>query len=144
MKKLFTYMVLAAVPFCASAANDKCAPNLTKQDMCIFAKKLADEFQKELPIKVSDNILLTEVKTENTRVIITGAMNVTSYQFERNLNNNHTNIDKVKDILRSNAKESVCLNKQLTSFINLGGVIQYEYVFSDGKLLDVTAVTSCK
>ncbi|HBE9081432.1 hypothetical protein [Serratia fonticola] len=144
MKKLFTYMVLAAVPFCASAANDKCAPNLTKQDMCIFAKKLADEFQKELPIKVSDNILLTEVKTENTRVIITGAMKVTSYQFERNLNNNHTNIDKVKDILRSNAKESVCLNKQLTSFINLGGVIQYEYVFSDGKLLDVTAVTSCK
>lgn len=144
MRKTLIYMALSIFPLCASADINKCTPNLTKQDMCIFAKKLADEFQKELPIKISDNISLTEVKTENTRVIITGEMKVTSYQFERNLNNNHTNIDKVKDILRSNAKESTCLSKQLTSFINLGGIIQYEYVFSDGKLLDIIAVTSCK
>lgn len=143
MKKALIYITLSAISFYASADN-KCTPNLTKQDMCIFAKKLADELQKELPIKNTDNLSLTEVKTENTRVIITGSMKVTSYDFERSFNSNYTNIDKVKDILRSSAKESVCLNKQLTSFINLGGVIQYEYVFSDGKLLDVTAVTSCK
>ncbi len=136
--------MLATMPFFASADNDKCTPNRTKQDMCIFAKKLADGLQKELPIKNSDNLSLTDVKTENTRVIITGSMKGTSFDFERNFNNNHTNIDKVKDVLRSNAKESVCLNKHLASFINLGGVIQYEYVFSDGKLLDVIAVTSCR
>lgn len=143
MKKTLLYIALSLVPWYASADN-KCTPNLTKQDMCIFAKKLADELQKELPIKNSDNLSLTEVKTENTRVIITGAMKIASYEFERSFNNNYTNIDKVKELLRSNAKESACLNRQLKSFINLGGVIQYEYVFSDGKLLDVIAVTSCK
>lgn len=144
MKKLFTYMVLAAVPFCASAANDKCAPNLTKQDMCLYAKKISDKLQKELPIKNSENLSLTEVKTENTRVIITGKIKSTSYDIERTYNNNFVNIDKAKEILRGNTKKITCIDKYLTSFINLGGVIQYEYVLSDGKLFDIVAVTSCR
>jgi hypothetical protein len=137
-------MVLAAFPFCASAANDKCTPNLTKQDMCLYAKKIADELQKELPVKNSENLSLTEVKTENTRVIITGKMNSSSYDLEQVYKSNFANIDKAKGILRSNAKQAVCLDKYLSSFINLGGSIQYEYILSDGKLFDMVAVTSCK
>jgi hypothetical protein len=126
------------------AIADECTPNLTKQDMCIYAKKIAGELQKELPIKNSENLYITEVKTENTRVIITGEMKNTRNALEKAYNNNYANIEKAKGILRSNAKQAVCLDKYLTSFIDLGGVIQYEYAFSDGKLFDIVAVTSCK
>lgn len=112
--------------------------------MCIYAKKIAGELQKELPIKNSENLYITEVKTENTRVIITGEMKNTRNALDKAYNNNYANIEKAKGILRSNAKQAVCLDKYLTSFINLGGVIQYEYAFSDGKLFDIVAVTSCK
>ena len=110
----------------------------------MYAKKISDKLQKELPIKNSENLSLTEVKTENTRVIITGKIKSTSYDIERTYNNNFVNIDKAKEILRGNTKKITCIDKYLTSFINLGGVIQYEYVLSDGKLFDIVAVTSCR
>lgn len=144
MRKTLIYMALSIFPLCASADNNKCTPNTTNQDMCIFAKKLADEVQKELPIKNSDDLYLTEVKTDKTRVIITAKMKYSSNELKNTLKIKGNNIDAAKASLRTNAENSVCSNKQLSAFINLGGIMQYEYVFNDGKLLDIVAVTSCK
>lgn len=124
--------------------SNTCTPNLIKEDMCIQAKKLAGNVQKELPIKSGDNLYITNVKADNTRVIITAEMKYNRNALEHAYQNNDSDIDKAKKILSYNAENSVCQNKILMSFINLGGVIQYEYVFNDGNLFNIVAVSSCK
>ncbi|WP_261246187.1 hypothetical protein [Serratia fonticola] len=142
MKKTLLYIALSVAPFYASADN-KCTPNLTKQDMCIFAKKLADEVKKELPIKNSDSLNLIEVKADNTRVILTGELKETRLSLENTYKIKGISIEEGEQMLRINSKKIACSSKPLASFINLGGVVQYEYVFSDGRLFDIVAITSC-
>lgn len=144
MKKTLICIGLALIPFYTTAANDKCKSNISNEDMCANAKQIAKLWKSALPISEDDRVNVTDVKAENNRVILTTQLKITRRTLENTYKNNDVSLAEGTNSLRAGAKDIVCTNETLTAFVNLGGVMQHEYVFSDGSLLDIVAITSCK
>ncbi|WP_273831142.1 hypothetical protein [Serratia bockelmannii] len=143
MKNNSIIIMLMLAPFCSLAANN-CTPNLTGQDMCTVANEIVNATNKYIPIKYDDNMNIVNAKAENTRVILTTQMNYNRIDLEKEYGNSEERIEESKTFSRRYAREKVCSNRSSKAFVNLGGVIQYEYFFNDGKLFDIVTVTSCK
>ncbi|MGQ6630770.1 hypothetical protein ACUNDV_23885 [Serratia sp. IR-2025] len=135
----------AAILLCASFAHaDKCMPNLVKEDMCKVATKLAMEGKNSIPTKISENMQITDIKSENVRLILTASLSYNLSSLEEAYHHNEENIEQAKNYMRKYAKNNACNKKPTRSFINLGGQIEYDYVFNDGSIYDVVTVTSCE
>lgn len=112
--------------------------------MCAVAKDIANITKEYIPIKFDSRMNVTDARAENTRVILTTQMDYNRFELEREYGNNDEKIEESKNFSRRYARSKVCSNRSSKAFVNLGGVVQYEYFFSDGKLFDIVTVTSCK
>lgn len=144
MKKILICLGLALIPFYAAAVTDQCRSNIENEDMCVHAKQIAKQIKKGRPIESDDLVNIIDVKSEGKRIIVTTEMNTTRDSLENTYKRKGVSLVDGTTMLRANATEVACGSKLLTAFVNLGGVMQYEFVFSDGSLFDIVAVTSCK
>ncbi|MDX7275482.1 hypothetical protein SJ322_24890 [Serratia marcescens] len=135
----------AALIICASFAQaDTCMPNLIKEDMCKVASNLAIEGKNSIPIKISENMQITDIKSENVRLILTASLSYDLSYLEETYQHDDKKLKQAKDYGREYAKNNACNKKPTRSFINLGGQIEYDYVFNDGSIYDVVTITSCE
>ncbi len=127
-----------------SLAADECIPNLINEDMCAYAVKLVNQIKRDLPVDLSNNIKLTDVKAERRKLIF-----IVTFPYDFNVlkdavNNDKNIIEKSKIISRETMDKTLCTSKATRAFINLGGEIQYDSFFSDGISYDSFTVTSCE
>lgn len=141
MRKLLLAIMLS-VPLSALADNP-CVPNLINEDMCVVAKSIESELKKSIPIKVNERMNITDAKADITKVTVTTAFIYNQDEYKEILNNDDKLIAKTKDIVKKMGAKSSCSNKALNAFINLGGVVEYDYVFSDGSRYETVTITSC-
>lgn len=135
--------ILLILPF-FSLANDICFKNLIKEDMCALAEKIANEGSKVLPIKVGNNMSIISINSVFNRIIIIAYLNYTKTDLSSIYKGDVSIEKKLNNYMKNYSKSNACMNKQTSSFINLGGEIEYKYVFSDGSIFDTYAITSCE
>lgn len=138
----FILAVLLFVPV-VSLADNSCIPNLIKEDMCVSAKKITTAMQKELPVKITENMVITTATAEQRRVILTASL---SYNLDTLINmadGDKEFIAKARAINKKVSRKTICENREIRAFINLGGEVQYDYIFNDGSVYDIVTITSC-
>ncbi|HDU8661597.1 TPA: hypothetical protein RG707_001371 [Serratia liquefaciens] len=123
---------------------ENCMPNLIKEDVCKAAASLAKEGKHSIPIKVSENMQITDIKAENNRLIMTASLSYNSQYLEEAYQHDEKKLEHAKLYGRKHAKNNACTKKPTRSFINLGGQIEYDYVFNDGSIYDIVTITSCQ
>ncbi|MEQ5120791.1 hypothetical protein [Morganella morganii] len=140
MKKiLFGILLLPLVTF----ADNSCMPNLINEDMCLAAKKFADNGNKSVPVSISERVKINKFRAEKRRVIITANLDYDKKTLEDLYDNDPYFYDKARKLSRKVTIESICSDKNIKAFTNLGGEIEYEYFFSDGAIYDIMTVTAC-
>lgn len=135
----YLIFIFPAVAF----ANNTCIPNLIKEDMCVSAKKITTAMQKELPVKITENMAITTATAEQRRVILTASL---SYNLDTLINmadGDKEFIAKARAINKKVSRKTICENREIRAFINLGGEVQYDYIFNDGSVYDIVTITSC-
>ncbi|MEX9223569.1 hypothetical protein AB7W86_07535 [Providencia rettgeri] len=141
MNKLLL-IALLFTPF-ASLANNPCIPNLINEDMCKIASEATRELKSSLPLKITDTMKITEAVAEQKRIILTASLNYNKETLDSMVANDKELIDKIKNINKRMANKTVCDDANSRSFINLGGEIEYDFVFKDGSIYDIVTVTAC-
>lgn len=141
MNKLLL-MTMLSIPIVA-LADDQCTPNLINEDMCDAAKKFADNMKKALPITLSENLKITNVKSEKRRVIISASLAYNKDTLNELYDNDKYFYDKARKLSKKVTAKSVCDDSHTKAFVNLGGELEYEYYFKDGSIYDVTTITAC-
>lgn len=141
MKIILFYLIFIfpAVAF----ADNACIPNLIKEDMCVSAKKITTAMQKELPVKITENMVITTATAEQRRVILTASL---SYNLDTLIDmagGDKEFIAKARAINKKVSRKTICENREIRAFINLGGEVQYDYIFNDGSVYDIVTITSC-
>lgn len=127
----------------ASLANNPCIPNLINEDMCKIASEATRELKGSLPLKITDTMKITEAVAEQKRIILTASLDYNKETLDSMVANDKELIDKIKDINKRMANKTVCDDANSRSFINLGGEIEYDFVFKDGSIYDIVTVTAC-
>ncbi|MEQ4787953.1 hypothetical protein ABN070_14910 [Morganella morganii] len=140
MKK---YPLLLLLFTTAVFAKSTCMSNLTQQDMCIVAKKITSAMQKELPVKITENMVITTATTEQRRVILTASLSYNLDTLIDMADGDKEFITKAKAINKKVSRKTICENREIRAFINLGGEVQYDYIFNDGSVYDIVTITSC-
>lgn len=141
MRILLLIIVLLTPLF--SMANDACFPNLIKENMCKHADNLSNEIKKNLPIRLTDNMVLTKIKSVDRRIILSASLSYDFNTLKNIFNDDKDFIEKARCINREMSIKNVCADKHVRAFINLGGEIEYEYIFNDGSIYDVVTITDC-
>lgn len=144
MRKIKLLTLLAFISF-SSIANEECEPNLIKEDVCKTAHNIAVESQKYLPIKITETMYISSIKSEKNKLIFNAKLSYSESDLQYANKQANIDDDQVKKLIREQTKNRVCLLKTPSkSFINLGGKIEYDYIFNDGTIYDVVTINSCK
>lgn len=141
MKKLLL-IALLFTPL-VSLANNPCIPNLINEDVCKIASEATRELKSSLPLKITDTMKITEAVAEQKRIILTALLDYNKETLDSMVANDKELIDKIKNINKRMANKTVCSDANSRSFINLGGEIEYDFVFKDGTIYDIVTVTAC-
>lgn len=124
--------------------TDHCVGEIQKEDVCLEAKTIAGKIAKQLPLRMSDNMIWESVLAiENT---IQGHLRL-SYDkesLERSLADSGSDLETAKSAMYDAAR-AVCTEGSPTrSFIDMGGAMRYIYGFADGEEFLTVNVDQCE
>ena len=122
MKKLILFLVFILF---SSLAYGK--------DIRQVAKEIQEEMSNQLPQKLSKNLLLRTVMSYNETLTFNAMLLYNKNYLQTRLLQSGRTMDSIKDQMKQMAKNIVCSSPILLSFINLGGKLQYNYVFQNGE-----------
>ena len=110
-------------------------------------KKLAKEIQRDisnqLPQKLSKNLLLRTVISNNETLIFNVMLLYNKEFLQTKLKQSGRTMDSIKSQMKQMAKNTICSNALLSSFINIGGKIHYNYSFQNGEHYLLKEVNNC-
>ena len=118
--------------------NDNCFTQFSDTNICEFAKKVQKELAPNLPMQLSQNLIIRSVSAVGPEL---GANAVLKYT-EQYLNEQLAVAGRSRDSVDSQMKQMtinmVCSSAGLEAFVGLGGTIVYQYNFVDGnKYLEI-------
>lgn len=112
--------------------KDECAPNLIGFDVCKKARELADELAQQLPMKMSNELLVEKVFAEKGAVNLMAVLGYDKSYLESAARNGGIAMQDLLNNLKQATVNLMCQPKSSTvAFVNLGGQIQYQYHFHD-------------
>jgi len=132
MKKLILFLVFILF---SSLAYGK--------DIRQVAKEIQEEMSNQLPQKLSKNLLLRTVMSYNETLTFNAMLLYNKNYLQTRLLQSGRTMDSIKDQMKQMAKNIVCSSPILLSFINLGGKLQYNYVFQNGEHYLLTKIDNC-
>lgn len=140
MKNILIPALLILSPL---ALADYCTPNLIKENVCELAKKVADGGNKNTPNKISEEMTLLTYKTDGVK--LTGLVRFSYNQklLDLKTNGNQEALSKIESMVKQGAINSVCNGKATKAFINLGGEVEYDYIFNDGSSYTKFTISTC-
>lgn len=92
-----------------------------KEDMCKVATKLAMEGKNSIPTKISENMQITDIKSENVRLILTASLSYNLSSLEEAYHHNEENIEQAKNYMRKYAKNNACNKNRQGPLSTLAG-----------------------
>lgn len=113
------------------------------KDVSQIAKEIQQEVSNQLPQKLSKNLLLRSVMS-NEETLIFNVMLLYNKDFlQDRLKQSGRTMDSIKNQMKGMAKKTICSSPITSSFINLGGKIHYKYIFQNGEHYLLKEVNSC-
>jgi len=140
MKACIVVLTFLSIAWDANA-KDSCVANMVGVDICAKAKEIASEFQKHLPIVMSHNLSIVSAAAMGPLVAIQAKHSLAKAEVDS------AYAQAGMDLRRSMETATtgiICEEESPTrAFVNLGGEIQYLYLFSDLQSLRVS-IKSCE
>ncbi|KLE49946.1 hypothetical protein PGN57_05270 [Klebsiella aerogenes] len=142
-KTVLLSLAVLASPL-AIAAN-MCTPNLTGFDVCEKAKEIASQVRPQLPLTLSENVNMYDIRSDQNKLIAKVRLGMTEDEMLEAAAQNHITPGMAKNRLGEMAKSGVCTGKNpIGSFIRLGGEMRYIYTHPSGATYTTVDITSCK
>jgi len=128
-----------------ASASDQCMPNMIEFDVCKYAKNLADEASSQLPMRMSNNLMIEKVFAFKNLFSMHVMYGYDEKALYAKAKKNNISIKQINQQIEKSTKANLCQDESPTkSFISLGGKVQYVYKFSDGMPYITVNVDSCE
>jgi hypothetical protein len=100
-------------------------------DVCRVATGLSQSIANELPLRLSQSLVLQHIAASENLIRMRAVFDYTETHLIKNLRTG-TTLDTMKTSVRDTAVVMACRPKtELQAFIDLGGKLQFIYLFSD-------------
>jgi hypothetical protein len=113
------------------------------EDVRQIAKEIQKEISNQLPQKLSKNLLLRSVISNNDTLIFNVMLLYNKDFLKNRLKQSGRTMDSIKNQMKQMAKNTICSSPITSSFINFGGKIHYIYIFQNGEHYLLKEVNSC-
>lgn len=136
-----------AAMLCASADSIQkeraiCAPKGT--DICKIARRMADELAPRLPMQLSSQLSLQTVVAVKSNFLMTAKLEYDNKHLQTVLIDSGVSNNEMIKTMHRYAQSGICQSNSSTkAFVDLGGVISYQYRFNDGAMYTQMQITSC-
>ena len=108
-----------------------------------IAKEVQKEFVKNLPQKISQNMIITEVIALDDTIVLKVFLSYDREFLEKSAVSNGATMQDMKNIFYSHMKKSSCSREVNRAFIRLGGKLHYDYNFKDSEHFMVVKIEKC-
>jgi hypothetical protein len=113
-------------------SKDECKPNLIGFDVCKKARELADEMSQQLPMKLSNELLVEKVFADKGVISLTAVLGYDESYLKSAAQDGGITMQDLLNKLKQGTANLMCQPKSATAaFINLGGKLQYQYQFNN-------------
>ena len=114
-----------------SWGEELCTRNPMQVDICGVATTISEMIAEELPLRLNQNLVLQHIGASENLIRMRAVFDYTEADLIGALNTGVT-LDTMKISVRDTAIVIACRPKtQLQAFIELGGKLQFVYLFSD-------------
>lgn len=136
-----------AAMLCASAdaiEKEQSACNSKGTDICKMARRMANDLAPQLPMQLSSQLSLQTVAAVKGNFLMTAKLEYDNTYLQSVIINSGISGDELIKTMRRHAKSGICqLSSSTKEFIDLGGVISYQYRFNNGGMYAQVDITSC-
>jgi hypothetical protein len=115
MKRFLLNLIIFILMPCASLAKDECTPNLVDYDVCKDARKLADEFAKLLPMRMSQDMMLEKVFAIQNMVSLTAVLGYEKQYLESVASQGGVTMEVLEGKMRKSTMAYICQPKSSTA-----------------------------
>jgi len=119
-----------------AAAYDECRPSHISYDVCDAAAKLAENQDRQVPFKLTEELSLTKISSSGPYLDMQIAVTVPVDILRRDVEFNA--------VLRAHSVAVVCKTDRFRSFVNLGGIFRFRYTDSNGLFIRYAHVDICE
>lgn len=111
--------------------GEVCTRNPMQVDVCRVATTISETIAEELPIRLNQNLVLQDIGASENLIRMRAVFDYTEAYLTQALSAGIT-LDTMRTSVRETAILIACRPKtQLQAFIELGGKLQFMYLFSD-------------
>lgn len=126
-------------------SEDFCTPNAVGHDVCETASNIARGIVSQLPMKMSQNLLLDKAYADKRTVHIHGTFSYNEDKLTMLANSYGVALEEMRQGVLVNTRNRACSESTgIKPFIGLGGEVSYHYFFHDGTEYLTVKVNSCK
>ena len=136
-----------AAMLCASAdtiekERSVCSPKGT--DVCKIARRMANDLAPQLPMQLSSQLSMQTVVAVKGNFLMTAKLEYDNTHLQSILINSGISDDEMIKTMHRHAKSGICQPSSSTrAFIDLGGVVSYQYRFNDGSIYTQVQINTC-
>lgn len=136
-------LIVTAVAFFLSIgasveAQQNCFAKYSKTNICDYAKKIQKGMAPNLPMQISQNLSLRNVVAIGPNISLGAMLDYDEQYLNADLRAKGVSRTRVDSRMKSMTRNGVCTDPVLRAFVDLGGIISYNYKFIDGsKYLDI-------
>lgn len=139
--------LIVAAMLCASAdtiekEQSTCSPKGV--DVCKIARRMANDLAPQLPMQLSSQLSMQTVVAVKGNFLMTAKLEYDNVHLQSVLINSGLSDDEMIKTMHRHAKSGICQPSSSTkAFIDLGGVVSYQYRFNDGSMYTQVQIDKC-
>lgn len=129
MKRFALYLV--SLTSAVAWGQEVCTRNPTQTDVCRVATTISETIAQELPIRLNQSLVLEHIGASENLITMRAVFDYTEARLI-DASKTGVTLEKMKMSVRETATVIACRPKtELRAFIDLGGKLQFVYLFSD-------------
>jgi len=131
------------ISFNAKDEYQICRNSKSNINICDEAKKIQKEVSSTLPQQISKNILVRSISASLNVLTLHAKLLYSREYLENAVKKGGITMSKVEKQMYEMTNNIVCTQPPLELFINLGGIINYQYIFENGESYLSIPVNTC-
>ena len=141
-KSLIVAAMLCASPDAIGKEHSSCNPKGT--DVCKIARRMANDLAPQLPMQLSSQLSMQTVVAVKGNFLMTAKLEYDNAHLQSVIINSGVRNDEMIKIMHRHAKSGICqLDTPTKAFIDLGGIVSYQYRFNDGSMYTQVQIDTC-
>jgi hypothetical protein len=140
--KTFVMCLMPVISTC-TWGEELCTRNSLQVDVCRVATTISQTIAEELPLRLNQSLVLQHIAASDNRIRMRAVLDYTEAHLIQTMRAGVT-LDAMRTSVRQTAIVIMCRPKtQLQAFIELGGQLQFVYLFSDKAHFLTVNVSHC-